>query len=88
MEYYAKPIEINELIRKVNEELNISQQVNKKWNVETKAGISVITITRSYSALPLILNSLYSHLSHKCDICGKSDFKTEDELSYHVRTIH
>ena len=25
---------------------------------------------------------------YKCDICGNSDFKTEDELSYHVRTIH
>jgi hypothetical protein len=25
---------------------------------------------------------------YKCDICGNSEFKTEDELSYHVRTAH
>jgi hypothetical protein len=25
---------------------------------------------------------------YKCDICGNSNFKTEDELSQHVRTIH
>jgi hypothetical protein len=25
---------------------------------------------------------------YKCDICGNSNFKTEDELSQHVRTKH
>jgi hypothetical protein len=25
---------------------------------------------------------------YKCDICGNSNFKTEDELSQHVRTTH
>lgn len=25
---------------------------------------------------------------HKRDIFGSSEFKTEDDLSYHIRTIH
>ena len=44
-------------------------------------GIGTVTSTKTAPAsdVPNI---------HKCDICGNSDFKTEDELSYHVRTIH
>ena len=44
-------------------------------------GIGTVTSTKTTPAsdVPNI---------HKCDICGNSDFKTEDELSYHVRTIH
>jgi hypothetical protein len=44
-------------------------------------GIGTITSTKTapISDVPII---------HKCDICGSSGFKTEDELSYHVRTTH
>jgi len=44
-------------------------------------GIGTVTSTKTapISDVPII---------HKCDICGSSGFKTEDELSYHVRTTH
>src|ERR687891_2295968 len=44
-------------------------------------GIGTITSTKTAPAsdVPTI---------HKCDICGSSEFKTEDDLSYHIRTIH
>jgi hypothetical protein len=44
-------------------------------------GIGTITSTKTTPAsdVPTI---------HKCDICGSSEFKTEDDLSYHIRTIH
>ena len=45
------------------------------------SGIGTVTSTKT------IPSSDVPHI-HKCDICGKSDFKTEDELSNHVRTIH
>ena len=44
-------------------------------------GIGTITSTKTAPAsdVPTIL---------KCDICGSSEFKTEDDLSYHIRTMH
>jgi hypothetical protein len=44
-------------------------------------GIGTITSTKTTPAsdVPTI---------HKCDICGSSEFKTEDDLSYHIRTTH
>ena len=44
-------------------------------------GIGTVTSTKT------IPSSDVPHI-YKCDICGNSYFKTEDELSDHVRTIH
>ena len=44
-------------------------------------GIGTITSTKTTPSSD-VLNI------HKYDICLNSEFKTEDELSYHVRTTH
>jgi hypothetical protein len=47
-----------------------------------------------YPSIDSIINSAKTApitdvpIIHKCDICGSSGFKTEDELSYHVRSTH
>jgi hypothetical protein len=42
-------------------------------------GTIISTKTAPVSNVPII---------YKCDICGSSSFKTEDELSYHVKATH
>ena len=44
---------------------------------------SIGTVTSTKTIPPLDVPSIY-----KCDICRNSYFKTEDELSYHVKTTH
>jgi hypothetical protein len=44
---------------------------------------SIGTVTSAKTAPGPNVPSIY-----KCDICGNSEFKTEDELSYHVMTTH